>query len=185
MVVYQQKYIENLVTKFYANLTVEVDKSNSPACGVVFIRGIVIELSLADIPKFLNCPDHPELEGTTLEGENYLDEVPGVLTCDEEATWLETNKLNAAYPLFAYSALFRVCCGIQIPTSNMIVVLKDRSHMLYAFVSKKNINLCTIIFKIILRQLDQRKANKNALPSPCLIFEYILTCRDLFLFFGS
>lgn len=44
---------------------------------------------------------------------------------------------------------------------------------------QEEINLCTMIFKNIIRQLDQKKARTLAMPSPCLITEFFLGCRDL------
>lgn len=61
----------------------------------------------------------------------------------------------------------------------MTAIFIDRAHMLYDFVTKKKIYLCTIVFKNILKQFDQRKANRIALPSSCLIYEYILAYKDL------
>ncbi|KAI5653589.1 hypothetical protein M9H77_30776 [Catharanthus roseus] len=66
----------------------------------------------------------------------------------------------------------------QLPTSNVTAISKERAHLLYDFATRKRINLCTIIFRNILRQIDQKKASKFALPSPCLISEYILAYLD-------
>ncbi|KAI5664592.1 hypothetical protein M9H77_23915 [Catharanthus roseus] len=56
-----------------------------------------------------------------------------------------------------YRALFRIFCGNWLPTTNVILVLKERAHLLYAFATKKKINIYTVIFKNILRQIGQKK----------------------------
>ncbi|KAI5672780.1 hypothetical protein M9H77_13144 [Catharanthus roseus] len=67
----------------------------------------------------------------------------------------------------------------ELPTTNVTAVLKERAHLLYTFAIRKRINICTVIFKNILRKIDQKKANNIALSCPCLISEYLLGCKDL------
>ncbi|KAI5681360.1 hypothetical protein M9H77_02587 [Catharanthus roseus] len=59
------------------------------------------------------------------------------------------------------------------------------THLLYAFSTEKKINICTVIFKNILMQMDQKKTSRIALPRPYLITEYLLGCRDLSMPFDS
>ncbi|KAI5649606.1 hypothetical protein M9H77_35611 [Catharanthus roseus] len=74
-------------------------------------------------------------------------------------------------------------CGYWLPTTNVTVFLKKKVHLLYVFATKKRINICIVILRNILKQIDQNKANEIAFP--CLISEYLLGCRDLFLPFVS
>lgn len=61
----------------------------------------------------------------------------------------------------------------------MTVVLKDWALLFHGFATRMKFNFCTIIFNNILRQLDQKKSRQVALPSPCLIVDFILGCKDL------
>ncbi|KAI5652592.1 hypothetical protein M9H77_29779 [Catharanthus roseus] len=71
----------------------------------------------------------------------------------------------------SYRALLIVFCCNRLPTTNITVVLKERAHLLYAFASKKKINICTMIFKNISGRLTRRRAYTNT--------EYLLCCKDL------
>ncbi|KAI5681484.1 hypothetical protein M9H77_02712 [Catharanthus roseus] len=113
---------------------------------------------------YLSSPHFSDVEGTSLEKKADFDKVTNVLTSDVEVVWPETNRLNSYLMKMPYKALFRVFCGNWLPTTKVTVVLKKRAHLLYAFATRKRINICTVIFKNILRQIDQKKASKIALP---------------------
>ncbi|KAI5658093.1 hypothetical protein M9H77_26886 [Catharanthus roseus] len=66
-------------------------------------------------------------------------------------------------------------------TTNVTTVLKEKAHLLYGFATRKRINICTIMFRNILRKIVQKKARKIVLPCPCLISEHQLGCRELYL----
>ncbi|KAI5682014.1 hypothetical protein M9H77_03242 [Catharanthus roseus] len=123
--------------------------------GQVHVRGHVIDFSPANIAHYLNCPHFSDIEETGLEEEADFDKVTKVLTGDTGAVWPETNRLNSNLMKMPYRALFR------------------------------RINRCTVIFRNILRQIDQNKANTIDLLCACLIFEYILGCKVLSMPFDS
>ncbi|KAI5663243.1 hypothetical protein M9H77_22566 [Catharanthus roseus] len=56
---------------------------------------------------------------------------------------------------------------------------QERAHLLYAFATRKKINICTVIFRNIRKQIDRKNASEIALPCPCLISEYLLGCKDI------
>lgn len=85
MAMYPEKYNENLLREFYANLTVKIDKDDSPICGQVYFKGTIIAFSLANITSILSYPHYPEVEDTGFEGEVDLDEVARVLTGENDA----------------------------------------------------------------------------------------------------
>ncbi|KAI5668676.1 hypothetical protein M9H77_18529 [Catharanthus roseus] len=151
----------------------------SPAYGQVYVRGHIVDFSPANIAHNLCCPHFSDIEGTRLEEEVDFDEVIQVLTGESGAVWPKTNRLNLNLLKMLYRDLFRVFCGCWLPTTNITIVLKEMAHLLYAFATRKRINLCIVIFRNILRNIDQKKPSKIVLPSPCLISEYILRCRDL------
>ncbi|KAI5658570.1 hypothetical protein M9H77_27363 [Catharanthus roseus] len=149
-------YNENLVKEFYANLVGEFGNPESPAYGQVYVRGHFIDFSPANVVHYLNCPHYSDIEGTGLKKEVDPDEVTTVLQSDEGAVWPEKNKIHSNLMRILYRALFRVFCGNQLPITNMPAILKERDHQLYAFATKKKINIYTVIFKNI-RQIDQKK----------------------------
>ncbi|KAI5653486.1 hypothetical protein M9H77_30673 [Catharanthus roseus] len=185
LALFPKQYNENLIKEFYANLTEEFCNPKSLAYGQVYVRGHVIYFSPANIAHYLSCPHYIDIEGTSLEEEADFDEVTKVLTSDAGAVWSETNRLNSNSMKMPYRALFRVFCENWLPTTNVTVVLKERAHLLYTFVTRKKINICTVTFRNILIQIDKKKsnihkkkANKIALPYPCLSSEYLLGCID-------
>ncbi|KAI5667655.1 hypothetical protein M9H77_17508 [Catharanthus roseus] len=179
LTLFSKKYNKNLVKEFYANLTKEFGNPESPTYGQVYVRGHVIDLSPLNIAYYLSCPIFSDIEGTGLEEDADFDEVTKVLTGDAGAVLPETNMLNSNLMKMPYKALFRVFCGNWLPTTNITTILKERSHLLYVFATRRRINICIVIFRNILRQIDQKKASKTALLCPCLISEYLLCCRDL------
>ncbi|KAI5677376.1 hypothetical protein M9H77_08326 [Catharanthus roseus] len=179
LALFAKQYNENLFKEFYANLTEEFGNPESPAYGQVYVRGNVINFSPTNIAHYLSCPHFSEIEGTGLEEEADFHEATKVLIGDAGAVWPETNRLNSNLIKIPHRALLKVFCGNWLPTTNIIVVLKERAHLLYAFSTRKMINICIVIFRNILRQIDQKKASKIALPCLFLISEYLLGCRDL------
>lgn len=89
--VFPEKHNESLVTEFYINLTVEINDPNSPTVGQVYMKGLVIAFSPANITDFLSCPHYANIEGTGLEVNFDLDVVAKVLTGDDESQWLDNN----------------------------------------------------------------------------------------------
>ncbi|KAI5653274.1 hypothetical protein M9H77_30461 [Catharanthus roseus] len=179
LALFAKQYNENLVKEFYANLSEECGNLESPTYGQVYVRRHVIEFSPANIAHYLSCPYFSDIEGTCLEEKADFDEVTKVLTRDAGAVWPENNILNSNVMKMTYKALFRVFCGNWLPTTNVTIVLKERAHLFYAFAIRKRINICTVIFRNILRQIYQKKASKIALQCPRLISEYLLGCRNL------
>ncbi|KAI5671851.1 hypothetical protein M9H77_12215 [Catharanthus roseus] len=179
LALFSKQYNENLVKEFYANLFEDFGNLESLAYGQVYVRGHVINFSPANIAHYLSCPHFSDIKGTGLEEETNFDEVTKVLTGDAAPVCLKTNRLNSNLMKMPYRALFRVFCKNWLPTTNVTIVLKERAHLLYAFATRKRINICTVILRNILRQIDQKKANKKTLPYLCLISEYLLGCRDL------
>lgn len=177
MAIFPEKYNDNLMREFYANLTDDFAKTESPAFGQVYVRGHTIDFSPTHIAYFLSCPHYTKITGTSLKEEVDFDEVARVLIGDEGAKKL--NRMNSNKMPLPYKALFKLCYGNNLPTTNVTIVLKERAHLSFAFATKKNINLYIVLFKNIVRQLDQRKDNKIVLSSPCLITEQILGCKDL------
>lgn len=56
------------------------------------------------------------------------------MTGDKKATRSDNNnKLVVSQLLPVCNALFRLCCGIWMLTTNMTDVLKERAHLLYAY----------------------------------------------------
>ncbi|KAI5653601.1 hypothetical protein M9H77_30788 [Catharanthus roseus] len=102
-----------------------------------------------------------------------------VLAGDEGAIWLEAKRLNSNLMKMPYRALFRVLCEKWLSTTNVTAVPKERAHILYALATRKRINICNVIFRNILRKIDQKKASKIAFPCPYLISGYLLSCRGL------
>lgn len=88
--------------------------------------------------------------------EEWTGHVGQVLSGDEEKTWPKNNTLVASQLLPAYNALFRICFGNWIPTTNVTATLKNRAHLHYAFSNQKEkkFNFCTVMFKNILRLVD-------------------------------
>ncbi|KAI5657401.1 hypothetical protein M9H77_26194 [Catharanthus roseus] len=140
----------------------DLEVVGSPAYGQFYVSGHVIDFFLANIAHYLSCPRFSDIEGIGMEEEIDFDDVTKVLIRDTGAVWPETNKLNSNLIKMTYRAL-----------------LRERVHLLYTFATRKGINIRTIIFKNILRLIDQKKANKIALPCPCLISNYLLGCMDL------
>ncbi|KAI5662966.1 hypothetical protein M9H77_22289 [Catharanthus roseus] len=168
LTLFAEQYNENLVKEFYANLIEEIGNPKSPTYGQVYVKGHVIDFSLVNIAHYLSYPPYNVIEGTDLEEKADFDEVVKVLIGDAGAVWPETNRLNSNMMKMPYRALFR-----------------ERAHLLYAFATMKKINICTVIFRNILKKIDQKKTSKIALPHLCLISEYILGCRDLSLLSNS
>ncbi|KAI5672863.1 hypothetical protein M9H77_13227 [Catharanthus roseus] len=112
--------------------------------------------------KTPHCPSFGTVH--RIEREVDCDIVAQVLTVDKKATLSASNRDAQSQLLQAYSALFRICCGIWLPTLNVTVVLKDRAHVQYPFAIRKKFNLCTFVFNNIMRKLDQRKPD----PKLCL-----------------
>lgn len=69
------------------------------------MRGQVIAFSPSNIANFLSCSHYANIEDTRLEGDFDINAVANVLTRDEEAHWLETNRLQSAQLLLEYRAL--------------------------------------------------------------------------------
>ncbi|KAI5663395.1 hypothetical protein M9H77_22718 [Catharanthus roseus] len=154
--------------KIYANLSEEFGNIENLAYGQVYMRGHIIY-----------CPHFNDVEVIGLEEEVDFDEVIQVLTGDSGAIWPETNRLNLNLLKMPYRALFRLFCGCWLSSTNVTALLKEMTHLLHTFSTRKRINLFTVMLRNILRKIDQKKASKIALPSPCLISKYILGCRDL------
>ncbi|KAI5675778.1 hypothetical protein M9H77_06728 [Catharanthus roseus] len=66
------------------------------------------------------------------------------------AIWPETNRLNSNLMKIPYRSLFGVFCGNWLPNTNVTVVLKERVHLRYAFVTKKRINICIALDPLVM-----------------------------------
>ncbi|KAI5677193.1 hypothetical protein M9H77_08143 [Catharanthus roseus] len=152
LALFTEQYDENLVKELYANLTEEFGNSESPAYGQVYVRGHVIDFSPVNIAHYLSCPHYSDIEKTGLK---------------EEVDFDETNRLNSNLIKMPYRVLFIVFYGNWLPKTNVTVIRKKKGHLLYAFATQKNINICT------------KKASKIALSFLYLITEYLLGYRDL------
>lgn len=119
MALYSSKYNENLAREFYANISEGVDISTNPAFEVVYVRGTPIALTPSNISFFMSCPHYEDLEGTSLEGDIEWNTIAHVLTGDKKATWPANNTLAVSQLLPVCNTLFRLNCGIWMPTTNV------------------------------------------------------------------
>lgn len=122
----------------------------------------------------MSYPHYNEIEG---KGDVEWNKVG----CELQRTRRQRGRPITDLELYNFFQVTMHCsesAGIWMPTTNVIVMLKERAHLLYALVTKKKFNLCIVIFKNIMRQLYQRKARTLALSS-LLITEFGLGCKDL------
>ncbi|KAI5677037.1 hypothetical protein M9H77_07987 [Catharanthus roseus] len=118
--------------------------STTPATPVIRM------INFLSLGHYLGSPDELllmcrlRLPGTGMEEEANFDKMTKVLIGDTGAIWPKTNRLISNLIKMSYKALFRVFYGNWLPTTNVTAVLKKRAHMLYAFITRKRINICIV-----------------------------------------
>ncbi|KAI5668000.1 hypothetical protein M9H77_17853 [Catharanthus roseus] len=63
---FAEKYNDNLVKEFYANLSKDFGNTESPTYSQVYVRGHINDFSPANIAHYLSCPYFSDIEGTSL-----------------------------------------------------------------------------------------------------------------------
>lgn len=78
-----------------------------------------------------------------------------------------------------YSTVHIMLCQLDYTLKN-ICLIRDTAQLLYVFTTKQNINHGTIIYHNMLHYVNLEKTKNLALPSLFLIFEYLLSCKEMF-----